>query len=99
MWKELKNRNFFGYKFRRQHPFTYRIENKKQQFFIADFYCAEKNLIVELDGRVHDFQKHYDANRDKILAELGLKTLRFSNDELETEMDVVMGKIFIEMQA
>jgi leucyl-tRNA synthetase len=61
-------------------------------FFIADFYCAEKRLIVELDGAVHDFQQHYDANRDEILMQLGLTTLRIKNKELE-DMEAVLGKI------
>ncbi len=93
LWTELRNQNFYGYKFRRQHPFTYQTVQHKPSFFIADFYCSEKNLIIELDGRVHDFQKHYDAHRDAVLAELGLKTLRFTNDDLAQNMDTVLKRI------
>ena len=93
LWKELRNRNFFGTKFRRQHPFIYQSVQGKKDFFIADFYCREKQFLVELDGRVHDFQKDYDANRDKVLLQLGLKTIRITNDELENDMKMVLKKI------
>jgi len=83
LWAELRNRKLGGFKFNRQKPLFYssKIANKRA-FFIADFYCAEKGLLVELDGQIHDFQKEYDANRDSILAELGLCTLRFRNEDL-----------------
>ena len=45
LWEYLRNRKLEGLKFRRQHP----IDK-----FIADFYCHEKKLVVELDGAVHD---------------------------------------------
>ena len=56
MWKELRNRNFSKFKFRRQHP----IER-----FIADFYCPEKKLVIEIDGGIHSnsIQKEYDIGR------------------------------------
>lgn len=44
LWQELRNRKLMGLKFRRQHP----LKN-----FVADFYCAEKNLVIEVDGNVH----------------------------------------------
>ncbi len=45
LWKELRNRKLNGHKFRRQHPIGQ---------FIADFYCHEAKLVVEVDGEVHD---------------------------------------------
>lgn len=92
LWRNLRNRWFAGYKFRRQHPFIYRQVQGIAHFFIADFYCAEKNLIIEIDGKYHEFQKEYDANRDAILAELGLKTIRVKNEELN-DMERVKEKI------
>jgi len=98
LWAALRNRNFFGNKFRRQHPFVDQSYQGKKNFFIADFYCAEKQFIIELDGRVHDFQKEYDANRDDVLAQLGLKTIRITNDELEKDIESVLKKIKTEIQ-
>ncbi|MCW5908172.1 MAG: DUF559 domain-containing protein [Chitinophagales bacterium] len=64
----------------------------KAYFFIADFYCAEKSLIIEVDGKYYDFQKDYDANRDAVLASLSLTTVRLSNEELKN-MNAVKEKI------
>jgi leucyl-tRNA synthetase len=98
LWRELKNRNFFGVKFKRQQPFVYETRQGKQCFFIADFYCAQRMLIIELDGRVHDFQKDYDANRDEILAGLGLKTIRITNDDLENNRQGTLDLIEQQLQ-
>ena len=57
-------KNILGYKFLRQHPIFYRIDNKWVEFFIADFYCSELKLIIELDGKIHESLKDYDAERD-----------------------------------
>jgi very-short-patch-repair endonuclease len=62
-------------------------------FFIADFYCHEKKLVVELDGAIHDFQKRKDFNRDKIIQGLSLKVIRFTNQDL-IDLDFVWQKIF-----
>ena len=43
LWRHLRNRNFVGYKFRRQHPF---------EDYILDFYCPSAKLAIELDGAV-----------------------------------------------
>jgi very-short-patch-repair endonuclease len=47
-WQAVRNRKFLGNKFLRQHPIFYDLKGK-ESFFIADFYCHEKKLIVELD--------------------------------------------------
>ena len=47
LWRHLRNRNFAGYKFRRQHPFD---------DYVLDFYCPSANLAVELDGGGHNYQ-------------------------------------------
>lgn len=83
LWQLLRNRKFKNLKFRRQHPFIYFSLNNKKNFFVADFYCAELKLIIEIDGKIHEFQKEYDENRDVVLKELGLNTIRLSNDEIE----------------
>jgi very-short-patch-repair endonuclease len=73
LWQLLRNRKLIGEKFRRQVPIGR---------YVADFYCHERKLIVELDGEVHadlDRQLH-DQNRDTFLRSLGLRILRFSNE-------------------
>ena len=83
LWQLLRNRRLKGVKFFRQHPIIYSSYGKNFQFFIPDFYSSEKKLVIELDGKIHDFQKEYDRNRDSILEDLGLKVIRFKNEELK----------------
>lgn len=47
-----------------------------------DFYCAEKKLVIEVDGKIHDFQKPYDRDRDAVLNEMGMRVLRIKNEDL-----------------
>jgi len=82
LWKELRNRKLHGIKFFRQHPLIYEEDRKILHFFIADFYSSELKLVVELDGKIHDYQKDYDRERDLIIRNLGLQVLRFKNEEL-----------------
>ena len=86
MWTLLRNRKLNGFKFRRQHPISH---------FIADFYCHEAQLIIELDGSIHELEevKEYDAQRQLILENLGLTVIRFTNEEVFTECDKVMETI------
>lgn len=72
LWQKLRGRRFLGLKFFRQHPVVYEIINKQPKFFIPDFYCAEKQLIIEIDGKIHDFQKEYHEKRAEILKNMGL---------------------------
>jgi very-short-patch-repair endonuclease len=85
LWFELRN-NKLGTKFKRQHSIG---------GYILDFYCAEKKLIIELDGEIHNTKeaKEYDAVRDKFFKELGYKTLRFLNREVESGIEEVLEKI------
>jgi very-short-patch-repair endonuclease len=76
----LRARNVGGLKFRRQHP----IEP-----YIVDFYCAEAELIVELDGRSHDTTASYDAQRSQHLQALGLTVMRVGNDDVLDNLEGV----------
>ena len=86
LWSHLHNKQLNGYRFVRQKPLVYQQYNKKRYFFIADFYCARKKLVLELNGKIHDFQKQYDYNRDLVLDGLGIHTLRIKNRELNQLM-------------
>ena len=78
LWKRLRNGRLEGYKFSRQ----YLIEHSKGAYFIADFYCHQARLIVEVDGEIHLKQQDYDQNRDQILRSLGYEVLRLKNREV-----------------
>jgi len=94
MWQILRNRKYNGLKFLRQNPIIYDIHvNFDYKFFIPDFYCHEAKLVIELDGKIHDFQKEYDYQRDLILKEKELTVLRFKNEEILNEIDKVLAKI------
>ncbi|MCX6182051.1 MAG: endonuclease domain-containing protein [Bacteroidetes bacterium] len=73
-WNIIKN-NQLGVKFRRQHS----IGN-----FVADFYCAQLKLVVEVDGGMHEdiINKMNDERREDYLNELGLTVVRFLNEEI-----------------
>lgn len=75
-WSQVRNRKIEGKKFLRQHPIFFEHMNQKR-FFIADFYCHEGRLVVELDGRNHDYQREYDALRSYIINDLGIEVIRF----------------------
>lgn len=86
LWNELKNRKLMGLKFRRQHPV---------HLYIADFFCHEKRLIIEVDGRIHDQEerKEHDLNRSAELDRLGISVIRFSNEQILNRPDQVLTEI------
>lgn len=83
LWRGL-NRKQLGYKFRRQH-----IVDQ----FIVDFYCIEAQLVIEVDGEIHLQTVDRDSQRDETLKNLGLSTIRFTNDEVINHTDSVLLKI------
>lgn len=93
IWQLLRNRQLDGFKFLRQHPIKVWETSGRFHFFYADFYCAEKKLVIEIDGLIHEKQKEYDASRDYIMNELGLKVLRIRNDEVNHDKNETLQKI------
>src|SRR4030095_7401545 len=94
LWERLRAHRFKAFKFRRQHPIVYQVLEKRTSFYIADFYCGARKLVIELDGKYHEFadQKQYDNARDKLMKEFGMKILRIKNDELK-DSERVLRKI------
>lgn len=88
-WDQVRNRKINNLKFLRQHPFIYQIDKFNLYYFIADFYCADKRIIIELDGEIHNEQKEYDENRDSILKDLEVTVVRFKNHEIEKAVEFV----------
>src|SRR5437868_4924133 len=71
LWSRLRGSKLGGLKFRRQHPLG---------AYIADFYCHEAGLVVELDGITHFYRSDArDVIRDRWMDEGGLRVLRFHN--------------------
>ncbi|MHB8132759.1 MAG: endonuclease domain-containing protein [Anaerolineaceae bacterium] len=84
LWNFLSKRKFNGYKFRRQHPIGP---------FIVDFCCVQLKLIIEIDGKVHDFQKEYDQEREVYLIDEGYQVIRFSNNQVLEDIPSVLNVI------
>ena len=83
LWQEVRAKKL-GVRFRRQQII---------QGFIVDFYCHKAALVIEVDGDIHDLQQEEDARREKVLRELGLRIVRFRNDEVMRSSSAVVGKI------
>ncbi|MBU0655773.1 MAG: endonuclease domain-containing protein [Gammaproteobacteria bacterium] len=81
LWQALRNRQVGGYKFRRQQPIG---------AFVVDFFCAEKNLIVEVDGAIHATQIERDQERQHILECCGYQFLRFTATQVEQKLPTVI---------
>jgi very-short-patch-repair endonuclease len=84
LWKELRTNKLNGLHFRRQ---------QIVHGYFADFYCHQHELIIELDGGVHEFQKVYDAQREEYLRALGFRIIRFTNEEITGNLKGVLQKI------
>ena len=93
MWKNLRARKFENKKFLRQHPIIFQEYYNTIDFIIADFYCHEHRLILEIDGKIHDYQKEHDEQRDIISKEMEYKVLRIKNEEVFNDLENVKKKI------
>jgi very-short-patch-repair endonuclease len=91
LWRHLRNRNFAGYKFRRQHPFG---------CYILDFYSAAAKLAIELDGGGHNYQlrRIRDRKRSNLLADHEVNVLRFWNHQIRFELDSVLKAIWFALE-
>ena len=85
LWDYLKNWPL-GFKFRRQHP---------AGSFILDFYCHRLKLVIEIDGGINKATvvKERDIERQKFLESEGLVFLRFTNDQVESQFEIVVSAI------
>jgi very-short-patch-repair endonuclease len=81
----LKNKKLINFKFTRQKP----IGN-----FIVDFYCAKLKLAIEIDGKIHKFQKVRDDERDNILKQkFGLRIIRYKNKDILNNTEFVLDNL------
>ncbi|MGI9920113.1 endonuclease domain-containing protein [Vibrio owensii] len=86
LWQRIRRKQL-GVKFRRQHGIGR---------YIVDFYCAELNLVIEIDGDSHFSTegKEKDTKRDAFIEALGIKVLRFTNEEVMKQTESVLERLF-----
>ena len=84
LWDRLRANRLEGFHFRRQQI----IDG-----YIVVFYCHSVGLVIEVDGDIHLGQADYDRQRDSHLGEMGLTVLRFSNSDIELNLEAVLSSI------
>ena len=92
LWDLLRNRRFHGLKFLRQHPILVE-DDGRETFVVPDFYCAERRVIIEVDGEIHNFRRKRDSRRRQLLEERGYRILRLTNEEVEGNPEGALRKI------
>jgi len=80
LWEELRKKQISGFRFRRQFSISR---------FIVDFYCLEAKLVIEVDGGYHKFQRDYDHAREEIIKSFNIDILRFTNEEVIENWEIV----------
>ncbi|MCL2540087.1 MAG: endonuclease domain-containing protein [Firmicutes bacterium] len=81
LWLQIKNRKLKGLCFDRQKV----IGN-----YIVDFYCADKRVVIEIDGTTHDYKYEYDKERDEYLKSFGLKVVHILDIDVKQNLAGVM---------
>src|SRR5689334_21150947 len=90
LWNRLRDRQLDGLKFRRQHVIG---------SYIADFYCHEAGLVIEIDGDSNDERDAYDATRTKVINRGGYRVIRFLNADVHRHIDAVLSEIAAQCRA
>jgi len=87
LWEQLRNSQT-GYKYRRQHPCL---------GYIVDFYCHALKLVIEVDGPIHEgkLNKLEDAQKQQDLEASGMTVIRFTNEEVLSNMSHVVKHIYL----
>jgi very-short-patch-repair endonuclease len=86
LWYHLRGRALEGFKFRRQHAIGP---------YIGDFYCPLKRLVIEVDGDSHGNPEAAvrDANRDAFMAREGIRVIRFTDTDVQSNIEAVIERI------
>ncbi|MCX6326293.1 MAG: endonuclease domain-containing protein [Bacteroidia bacterium] len=92
LWEELKKKDIFKARFKSQHPID---------IFVVDFYCHKYRLAIEVDGEIHQTEEvsEYDGGRSHDIEKLGIKILRFTNEEVIENFELVKQRILIEINS
>ena len=81
LWRHLKGKQILGYDFDRQKP----VDN-----FVVDFFCNELMLAIEIDGDTHNYKISQDIERQKRIEGLGVRFLRFTDEEIKQNIEGVL---------
>jgi len=86
VWELLKEKKMLGLRFKPEHPIG---------IFIADFYCHQLKIVIEIDGGIHKSidQREYDIGREAELENWRIKVIRFTNEEVEKDIEHVRSEI------
>ncbi len=86
LWEQLSGKKMLNLRFRAQHP---------TETFITDFYCHPLKLVIKIDGGIHKSadQKEYDTGREAELNKWEIKVIRFTNEEIENNINNVLNEI------
>ena len=84
LWEKIKGKQICGVRFRRQHPIY---------FYIVDFYYHEAMLVIEVDGEIHYDRIDHDDGRSAEMEKFGIKVIRFTNLEVENNIEKVVKRI------
>ena len=91
-WEAVRNRQFLGKRFLRQHPF-FNEASGSYRFYIVDFYCPEEQIVVELDGISHDGREDEDRERTDLIEADRFRVVRFQNEEVEADIAGVLHQL------
>jgi len=92
LWDVLRDRQFHGLKVYRQYP-LFVDDVDTETFFVADLFCFERRLVIEVDGRIHDYRSDHDRLRTYLINQLGIRVLRLRNEDIERNLDGVLEEI------
>lgn len=84
LWQALRGKKLDGLKFRRQQPIGP---------LVVDFYNSKYRLVIEVDGPIHEYQKHADQERQAMLEMLGLNILRIKAELVERNLNAALEMI------
>ncbi|MDQ7009097.1 MAG: DUF559 domain-containing protein [Candidatus Gracilibacteria bacterium] len=95
LWEKIRA-NKIGIKFYRQKPILVMTENSMlDRYIISDFYSPKNKVVIELDGGVHNIEEVYllDKHKEELLKNKGYKVIRFRNEEIFENLELVLQKI------
>ena len=86
LWRRLRGKQLYGIRFRRQHPVGR---------YVLDFFCHSRDLAIEIDGHSHyqPDQETHDQARTTWLAKQGIRMLRFTNRDVDGNIEGVLEEI------
>ena len=85
LWEYIKWSKYKWLKFRRQHSIWR---------YILDFYCPKIKLAIELDWNIHDWREEYDNIRTEFINWCWIKVIRFTNNEILSDINLCLTKIY-----